>query len=352
MNRRIKLLILVLLIAILALAAAIASLAMQGKETNSALPDSNNGSGAVSLYVQNGLWGIRTNTGRAITEPLWSNLRVMNDTTLIAREGTGTKRLYGLIDHKGGLLVPYVYSDFAWLEECDLWIAQLEESEAGQTVYHLYNTDSTLCSPTAWNDCEVENGVLTLTAGTTVCTAIHVGNTLVYQSRYSEHSVGTKKLTMQLPQQTLAKLHTVETAAALGDAAAAFLNYLFVSPDTPLDVSLLGSETPSALLVGADYANCRLQTATVTRIVPIDTDGFPTYRVEMQICYSTEEETEIFTAMTLTLAQNANGIFAYTAFSDRRAEIAGSARMGKQMQFPSAFITHTTSSHTRKDLLP
>lgn len=351
MNRRIKLLILVLLIAILGLTAAIASLAMQGRETNSPLPDSDTGSGAVSLYVQNGLWGIRTNSGRAITEPLWSNLRVMNDTTLIAREGSGTERLYGLIDHKGELLVPYVYSGFAWQEDCELWIAQLNEPKTDRTVFHLYNTDGTLCSAAAWDACEVENGVLTLTMGTDICTAVHEGNTLVYQSRYSEHSVGLVHLTMQLQRNTLAKLHTPDTASALGDAAAAFLEYLFITPDTPPDSSLLGSEDPLSLLVSAYYENSRLQTARVTRIVPVDTNGFPTYRVEMQIRYTAADDSVIATTMTLTLSQNANGIFVYTDFSDSQAEAAGSARTQNTLHSHSA-LTESTISNARKDLLP
>lgn len=322
-NRRMKLLILALLTAILGLTAAIVSLAMQGRENNAALPDSDTDRSTVSLYVQNGLWGIRTNSGRQITEPLWSNLRVMSDTVLIARESKGTQRLYGLIDNKGETLVPFVYSDFAWQDDCKLWIATLQEPENDQTVYHLYNSNGTLCTLNAWDICTCENGVLTLTVGANTCTAVHSGYGLAYKSWYSEHTVGLRRLTMELNEQQLAMLQSAETINALGDAAAAFLSYLLVSPDTPPDASLIGSENPSSLLIGSRYTGYRLQSAYVSRLVPIKTTGFPAYRIQMQVQYvpleSSSTDTSITTAMILTISQNANGAFVYTSFSDIQA---------------------------------
>lgn len=340
MDRRIKLLILALLTAILALTAAIVSLAMQGRETDSALPDSSTSNGAVSLYVQNGLWGIRTNSGRQITEPLWSNLRIMNDTVLIAREGKGAERLYGLIDNKGETLVPFIYAEFIRQEDCGLWLAALTEPETNQTVYHLYDNNGTLCSLNAWDSCSCENGVLTLTDGKSTCTAVSSEYGLAYQNWYSEHTVGLRKLTLELNKQQLEQLHNAETIHALGNAAAAFLSYLLVTPDTPPDASLIGSDDPSSLLVGSRYTGYRLQNAYISRLIPLETGGLPAYRIQMQVRYvpleNDNSDAVISTAMILNVSQNANGTYVYTSFSDIQAECSNAARAQNRLPAASA----------------
>lgn len=327
-----KLLILALLTAILILTAAIASLAMEGKETDHILTDNAGSGSSVTLYVQNGLWGIRTNSGRTVTEPRWSDLKVMNDTMLIAKEGIGTRRRYGIIDNKGDALVPYVYSGFTLMEEQDLWVAELAPEDDAQPQYHLYSTEGLLCSMTPWDSCSEENGLLHLTEGSNRYTALHTEQGLQFQSHYSEHSVGLRKLTMELDTNALARLHTAHTATALGDAAAGFLSYLFVTPDTPLDSALIGSENPSSLLVGSRYIGYRLQSAAVSRVTPLSGDGLPAYRMQIQVRYAPADAGNdasriITTAMVLTVARNGNGDFVYTAFSDIQAELAASAKL-------------------------
>ncbi len=324
-----KLLILALLTAILILTAAIVSVAMQGKGTPSAMPDAGSSSGTVSLYVENGLWGIRTNSGRNITEPKWSNLRVMNDTMLIAKEGVGTARRYGIIDNKGDTLVPYVYSDFTLLDSLHLWVATLADTE--QTQYHLYDANGSLCSMTAWESCSPEGDLLYLTNGNDNYTAVYSADGLQFRTHHSEHSVGLRKLTMALNRSTLERLYTPQTANALGDAAAAYLSYLFVTPDTPLDNAVIGSEDPSSLLVSSRYSGCRLQSAVVKRVLPLQTEGLPAYSICIQVRYApvsagNDASRAVTTAMFLQVAQNANGDFVYTAFSDIQADLSASAR--------------------------
>ncbi len=329
MNRQMKLLILVLLTAILILTAAIVSLAMQGKENNAAMPDAGNSNGSVSLYIENGLWGIRTNSGRQITEPKWSNLHILNDTMLIAKSGSGAARRYGIIDNKGDTLVPFVYSDFNQPEDLQLWVAALSGTEPPQ--YHLYDADGQLCSMTAWDSCSAQGNLLTLTRGNDHFTASHSSEGLLFQSHYSEHSVGLRELTVEFNRAALEKLYTPQTADALGEAAADYLSYLFVTPDTPLDNALIGSENPSSLLVSSRYSGCRLQSAAVKHIVLLQSEGLPGYRMQIQVQYApisagNDISRSITTAMLLTVAQNANGDFVYTAFSDMQADLSASAR--------------------------
>ncbi len=329
LNRQMKLLILALLTAILILTAAIVSLAMQGKESGTAIPDTGGSNGAVSLYVENGMWGIRTNSGRPITEPKWSNLRVMNNTMLIAKSAAGSARRYSIIDNKGDTLVPPVYSDFTLLDEQQLWVAALADTEPQQ--YHLYDTEGQLCSMTAWDSCSVEGDMLLLTHGNDRCTADNSPEGLRFYSHYSEHAVGLRKLAVELNRAALEKLYTPRTANALGDAAANYLSYLFVTPDTPLDNALIGSEDPSSLLVSSRYNGCRLQSAAVRHIILLQTDGLPAYRLQIQVRYApitagNDASRTVTTAMLLTVAQNANGDFVYTAFSDMQADLSASAR--------------------------
>lgn len=329
MNRQMKLLILVLLTAILILTSAIVSLAMQGKRNNASIPETGGSNGAVSLYIENGLWGIRTNSGRRITEPKWSNLRVMNDTMLIAKSNAGNARRYGIIDNKGDTLVPAVYSDFDPLSDLSLWVATLADTEPPQ--YHLYDAAGQLCFMNAWDSCSTQGTIISLTQGSNRVIADYIQNELQLRSHYSEHTVGLRKLTVNLNRSAMEKLYSPQTAIALGNAAANYLSYLFVTPDTPLDNAVIGSENPSSLLVSSRYNGYRLHSAAIQHIVLVQNDGLPAYRLQIQVRYSpiaagNDVSRIISTAMLLTVAQNANGDFVYTAFSDIQADLSASAR--------------------------
>lgn len=329
MNRQMKLLILVLLTAILILTSAIVSLAMQGKRNNASIPETGGSNGAVSLYIENGLWGIRTNSGRRITEPKWSNLRVMNDTMLIAKSNAGNARRYGIIDNKGDTLVPAVYSDFDPLSDLSLWVATLGDTEPPQ--YHLYDAAGQLCFMNAWDSCSTQGTIISLTQGSNRVIADYIQNELQLRSHYSEHTVGLRKLTVNLNRSAMEKLYSPQTAIALGNAAANYLSYLFVTPDTPLDNAVIGSENPSSLLVSSRYNGYRLHSAAIQHIVLVQNDGLPAYRLQIQVRYSpiaagNDVSRIISTAMLLTVAQNANGDFVYTAFSDIQADLSASAR--------------------------
>lgn len=329
MNRQMKLLILVLLTAILILTSAIVSLAMQGKKNNASIPETGGSNGAVSLYIENGLWGIRTNSGRRITEPKWSNLRVMNNTMLIAKSNAGNARRYGIIDNKGDTLVPAVYSDFDPLSDLSLWVATLADTEPPQ--YHLYDAAGQLCFMNAWDSCSTQGTIISLTQGNNRVIADYMQNELQLRSHYSEHTVGLRKLTVNLNRSAMEKLYSPQTAIALGNAAANYLSYLFVTPDTPLDNAVIGSENPSSLLVSSRYNGYRLHSAAIQHIVLVQNDGLPAYRLQIQVRYSpiaagNDVSRIISTAMLLTVAQNANGDFVYTAFSDIQADLSASAR--------------------------
>ncbi len=331
MKRRIKLLILVLLAAILCLAAAIAAMALEGNKIDSPAEDSPTTENAIQLYIENGLWGIRTPGGRALTAPNWSSLQIMSDSVLIAKESTGGNRLYGIINQKGETLVPFVYSDITRQDHADLWIASLPDPEKKQSVFHLYRSDGSLWSEEAWEVCHYENDLLSLQKGKNSYEAALTAHGLSYQSWHSEHIVGLRRLIMEPLLHEIQQVSSAKTLHALGDAAAYFLSYLFVSPETPLDPALIGNEDSASLALSSDYLNCRLESAYVSRILPKETTGFPCYLLQIQVRYQRLDDLHnpietVQTAMFLTMAQNANGSFVYTEFQDPQAALSAAAR--------------------------
>lgn len=331
MNHRIKLLILVLLAAILCLAAAIAAMALEGSRMDPSAEGPPSSESAIRLYVENGLWGIRTSSGRALTTPNWSSLQIMSDTVLVAKEGTGSNRFYGMINHKGETLVPFVYSNISRQEHADLWIAALPDPENNRSVYHLYRSDGSLWSEEAWEVCSYQNGKLMLQQGKNSYEANLTAHGLSYRSWHSEHPVGLRRLIMKPLLHEIQRMASAETLHALGDAAAYFLSYLFVSPEIPLDSALIGNENSDSLAVSGDYLNCRLESAHVSGILPKETTGFPCYLLQIQVRYQRLDDQHnpietIQTAMFLTMAQNANGSFVYTEFHDPQAALSAAAR--------------------------
>ena len=89
MNRRLKLLILVLMYAVLILSAAILSFRLAspagGTPEPEAQPAGNRNS--VTLFEgASGLWGAANANGRVLIEPNWRYLRIMSDSVLIDRK--------------------------------------------------------------------------------------------------------------------------------------------------------------------------------------------------------------------------------------------------------------------------
>ena len=330
MNRRLKLLILLLLTAVLCLSAAIASLRLTGTETDQTDPENQPaaGSSAVTPFVgSNGLWGARAANGRVLIEPTWYYLRTMSDTVLIARRSDGKTDRFGLIRTNGDLLVPFLYYAItpADASDPDVWLAGFMEDN--QQRYHLYHADGTRWSDTTWDSCTYQNGILNTAIGSDSYQGILTAEGIVWQDWHTEYPVGLHKLTMDLDANALSRLPDEETLRQLGETAAAYLRYLFVTKEPPGD-SLLSSSDNAALRTGyRDYEDCRLNTAEISRIRMPETEGLPMYQMQMQVRYQRDEGhgnlSVIDTAMMLTISRNAAGMYTYSGFFDAQMQAAG-----------------------------
>lgn len=278
---------------------------------------------AVSLFVENGLYGAKTNSGRILLEPEWYYLHLMGDHVLIARR-SGSSTRCGLITAEGSQLTPFLYQGFEQIAP-DVWIG-LVGDESDLNV-HLYHSSGKRWTDEAWDSCEAESGYLMLTRGRTICSVLPEQDRLTLQSWHSEHAVGLHALVMDLQTAALSDLPDADTLSHLGDAAAGYLTYLFISQDTPPDTALLSGDDPAQLTVSYLYDGCTLEKAKLLRIVPQETGGFPTYLLHMLVEYKKQDSSGhanmIRTAIYLTVSRNAAGAYTYSGFSDRLLEAVG-----------------------------
>ncbi len=329
MNRRFRLLVLVLLTAVLFLSAAIASLAFSG----SGKPAKKNGEQAettgkpVSLFVQNGLWGARTANGRVLIEPTWYYLRAMSDSVLIARRSDGKQDRFGLIRTNGEQLVPFLYSAFEPRGN-DLWIAAL--SENGTVKYHLYHADGTRWINRSWDSAEYTNGVLSVKEGESSYqgTLSGSGGGITWTNWQQVCPVGISRLVMNLDEEQLRKLPAADVLQHLGSSCAEYLTYLFITRTPPEDARI-SAEDPGRIKADRYYTNCRFRDAAITRVLELKTDRFPMYTVWMDVRF---EETDssgntqnVRTGMTLQISRNATGDYTFFSFTDARLEATGGA---------------------------
>lgn len=329
MNRRLRLLVIILLAAVLFLSAAIVSSRLSGNQpvTENAGTAPAAGRSAVILFEgQNGLKGARTANGRVLIEPTWYYLRTMSDSVLIARRGSGKSDHYGLIAENGELLVPFLYRSFYPADSAggDLWLASFEEN--GRQYYHLYHADGTRWTDTAWDTCTYADGVLSLGSGANRWTVVPENGQLRPTSWHTEMPVGLHQLVTDLDEASLRRLPPVDTIMQLSEAAADYLAYLFVTK-TPPDASLISAESAAAVRVEYRYNSCRLISADISRIGTGTTEGLPSYILQMQVRYQRPDEDGtlniIDTAMILRITQNSAGAFTYSEFSDLQMNAAG-----------------------------
>lgn len=333
MNRSQKLFVFLLVTAALCLTAAVVSFRLSAPAENPAdagkQPEP--GSTAVTLFVgPNGLWGARAANGRILIEPAWPYLRTMSDTVLIARRNDGRADHFGLIRTNGEQLVPFLYTSFALADsaEPDLWMARFTEND---TQYvHLYHADGSRWSDTAWETCTYEDGILSVSAGNAQRQGVLHAGSIQWQSLYAEYPVGLHRLVMEQNDIRNAQLPPVSVLSQLGEAAAGFLRYLFVTKTVP-EAFPVSTENPAAIRVDYRYPSCRLVSAEVSRVKIRGTDGLPSYLVQMQVVYQRTEDDgsqeRIETAMELVITRNAAGAYTYSSFSDSQMNAASGGRM-------------------------
>lgn len=333
MSRRQKLFVFILLTAVLCLAASIVSFRMAAPAEDPAdsglHPES--GSAAVTLFVgPNGLWGARAANGRVLIEPTWPYLHTLSDTVLIARRSDGKADQFGLIRTNGELLVPFLYQSItlANAAEPDLWLASFTEHD---TPYvHLYHADGTRWSDTAWETCTYVDGILSVSAGTEQRQGVLSEGSIRWQSLYAAYPVGLHQLVMEQADLQAAQMPSAAALSQLGAASAAFLRYLFVTGTEPEDFPV-SAENPAEVRAAYRYLACRLVSAEVSRVRRRNSEGLPSYLVQMQVCYQRTAENgtveRIETAMELVITQNTAGAYTYSSFSDSQMNAAGSGRI-------------------------
>jgi len=316
MNRRLKVLVLLLLMAVLLLSAAIAGMAFSGygtkKEVND--PQEPEPAASVTLFVgQNGLWGARAANGRILIEPAWYYLRAMSDTVLIARRSGGASDNFGLIRISGEQLVPFLYSSFE-TKGADFWVAALKED--GRQKYHIYRADGTRLTNESWDYVDYSDGNLTVTLNGSRYSGKISGVThrITWTDIHEEFPVSHFKLTVDLNTNLLRQMPSTDTVHQIGEAAASYLEYLFVTRENAGNISTEDTADAHA------YEGCQLKNAEISRITALETEGYPKYLVQMQVQYQTLNENGkpelVRSAFLLTMGRNATGEFEYTGFSD------------------------------------
>lgn len=318
MDCRMKPLLLTLMFALLCLTVELTEVAqMRAIEPNDTVEKVTEPT-SIALYVENGLWGLRTGSGRVIVKPEWYHLRMMGNDILIAKKNASARGLFGMINYSGEVLIPFIYSEITMLSKDGLWAAEIHEGDA--TRYHLYRSDGTRWSDTAWDRYEYQNGLITLEKDGNLIVSVIQNNALKLLSWHSEHPVGSIPMVMDLNEVQLEAAPNSQTLLHLGDTAASYLSYLFLTPDDTLDPAIVSGEDSSALSVSYHYADCTLQSAKVTRLRTIPSLTFPTYLLQMNVVYlrtlADGSEERVNTSMSLTVSVNASGTYGYSAFFD------------------------------------
>lgn len=167
MNRHSRIIVVLLLLILSALCAAIILFRMDiGKNTdnsgnNLSVSVSSEDSSTVIVYKDsNGLYGLKDRSDNIILEPEWSELTSIGNSGFRAKLNTRTGTLYGVIDRKGDIAVPFVYDDITHISDY-LYSARLRDS--GQ--YHFYGNDLSLVTEGAADKFFLEGTSLIINQG-------------------------------------------------------------------------------------------------------------------------------------------------------------------------------------------
>lgn len=92
-----------------------------------------------SVYVfkdQNGLFGLRDLSGTVILEPEWTELTPIGTDFFMAKLIVRSNSLYGVIDRKGEIIVPFVYSEIKQIND---YIYSARIDDTGEYLFYSNN---------------------------------------------------------------------------------------------------------------------------------------------------------------------------------------------------------------------
>ena len=250
-----------------------------------------------------------------------------HDSVLVARRSSGKSAEYGLLRTNGEQLVPFIYHSVVPVAASgsDLWIASFTEN--GNEHFHLYHADGTRWSDTAWDFYAYEGNTLKLKSGASAYQGVLREREIEWTAWSTSYPIGLHALTVNFDEAALKRLPPAETLDEIGASAADYLRYLFVTRQHP-DNSLLPEESKAEVLADYRYLSCRLVSAEISRIKVLETNGLPSYLVQMQVKYQVTDENGgirdvIRTSMLLTLTRSTSGALTYSSFTDSRMNAAG-----------------------------
>lgn len=146
MNRHSRIIVILLLIILAALSAAIVLFRIDvGKDAgdagkgSSAYVQYDDSSSAIVFKDGSGLYGLKDRDGNIILEPEWSELTVLGSGSFRARLNTRSETMYGVIDRKGDITVPFMYDEINRISDY-LYSAKLHDTGK----YHFYGNDFSL----------------------------------------------------------------------------------------------------------------------------------------------------------------------------------------------------------------
>lgn len=272
-----------------------------------------NGASSIILFFENGLWGAKSSGGRVLVEPEWYRLQIMHGNLLLAQKNN-KEHSCGLITADGEQLTPFLYHS---MEEImpDVWKATLNGD--GDKV-HLYHGDGTRWAERAWDSCSAKDGLLWLTDKKTSVAVSPEGKNLRLVSYHADHAVGVHKLTADLSEAELSAISDPALLAALGEAAADYLAYLFITPDSPPDLSAFSNGDSSARNSAELYRGCSYESGSIAKVFLQEQNGYPAYQLHLVVrCARQDGSRQKYnTAMQLTLTRNSAGSYLFSAFED------------------------------------
>jgi hypothetical protein len=240
---------------------------------------------------------------------------------LLAARRTGGEKSCGIITADGEQLTPFLYHSIEKIMP-DVWKAVLNGEE---NKVHLYHADGTLWAERAWDSCTVKDGQIFLTDGRGAISVTPEQNRLKLNSWHSEHAVGLHKLTADFASAELEHMPDMDTITMLGDKAAEYLIYLFVTSN-----SLSDSEVPSGMRVSERYKDCAFEAGEIMDIRLQETEGLPAYKIRILVHYAgigdDSQRHRYNTAMDLTVSRNASGAYTYNDFEDIRFRMENGSR--------------------------
>lgn len=208
--------------------------------------------GLYTFKSESGLFGVADDNSNIILEPQWNTIEIENENSfIVSSDSFGNEILYGCVDSRGNVQVPFIYSGFEKFgtENMIFYIGKI----AGTDSCIIYNDSFTPCFNRVWQSYEISGNKLQLCYDENVYSYFAGDDGISLKSAVIRNKAVSKKYSINMNSRVLLSKLDYRNLEKISDCISAYLNYAFTGKISYIDEYIIPEKRQEYRLFFSEY---------------------------------------------------------------------------------------------------